>query len=279
MKNIHIPNEQELKKKLAKIKSDGFNKLHVISDWDSTLTKEYVDGVRVGSSFAKIRNGKYISEDYVEKAHAFHKEYYPIEIDPNISMSVKCEKMLEWWKKHLDLLVSSGMNKDVIIDIIKNKKTHPRQGFFEFLDILNKHDVPLLIFSAGLGDFIKEFLISENKLTNNIHIISNLFKFDNEGKVLGYENTIIHTFNKNEVQIENFPYHDKIHERSNVILLGDSIGDLGMVAGVKHDCVIKIGLLNDNVDELLDSYEKIFDMIILNDVSLDSVNDLLNNMI
>lgn len=35
--------------------------------------------------------------------------------------------------------------------------------------------------------------------------------------------------------------------RSNVILLGDSIGDASMADGVSHDTVLKIGFLNDNV--------------------------------
>lgn len=35
--------------------------------------------------------------------------------------------------------------------------------------------------------------------------------------------------------------------RSNVILVGDSIGDAGMADGVCHDTVLKIGFLNSNV--------------------------------
>ncbi len=275
MKNIYIPNEQELKKKIAKIKSDGFNKLHVISDWDSTLTREFVDGVRVGSSFAKIRNGKYLSVDYVLKAHELFDFYHPFEIDPNISHKFRCEKMLEWWQRHLDFLIKSGMNKGVILDIINKKQIHPRDGLFEFLDLLNTNNIPILIFSAGLGDFIKEFLISDNKLSSNVHIISNLFKFDDKGKVLGYENNIIHTFNKNEIEIENFHYYDKIHKRNNVILLGDNLGDLGMIADVKHDCVIKIGFFNEGDEDLFNAFSKSFDVLILNDGSLLYVNELL----
>lgn len=39
----------------------------------------------------------------------------------------------------------------------------------------------------------------------------------------------------------------ELEGRSNVILLGDSIGDAGMADGVCHDTVLKIGFLNSNV--------------------------------
>ena len=66
--------------------------------------------------------------------------------------------------------------------------------------------------------------------------------------------------------------------RKNAILLGDSIDDAKIIAGSNFDCVIKIGFLNYDVDELLDAYSKNFDVLILNDSSLDYINNLLKEI-
>ena len=52
-----------------------------------------------------------------------------------------------------------------------------------------------------------------------IHIISNFFNFDKKGNVLGYKGKIVHSLNKNEFEIKNTPFYNKIKERKNIILL------------------------------------------------------------
>jgi cytosolic 5'-nucleotidase 3 len=43
-KNIIIPDEQSLEEKIKNISRDGKEKLHVIADFDRTLTKAFVNG-------------------------------------------------------------------------------------------------------------------------------------------------------------------------------------------------------------------------------------------
>ncbi len=179
MNNICILDKVGFEKKINKIKSDGCMKLYVISDWDSTLTKKFFNGTIVGSSFAKLKNNSNLDAEYSSKAESLRNEYSPIQLANDASLDFKSQKMQEWWKKHLDLLIHSGMHRNIIFDIINKKEIHPREGFIELLDILQKNKIPLLIFSAGLGDFIKEFLISEQKLTGNVDIISNFFVIRN----------------------------------------------------------------------------------------------------
>ncbi len=309
MNNIYILDKISFEKKINKLKADGSINLHIISDWDSTLTKKFFNGEGVGSSFAKLKNNSYLDNDYSSKAESLRNEYRPIQLADDISLDIKSRKMLEWWKKHLDLLICSGMHRNIIMDIISKKEIHPRDGFFEFLDILQKNRIPMFIFSAGLGDFIKEFLISEEKLTDNVNIISNFFKFSEFGKAVSYYELIVHNFNKGEIFINDFSNYENIKDiaediknhtnsmslanskgrpicsnnnvlcyRKNAILLGDSIDDAKIIAGSNFDCVIKIGFLNYDVDELLDAYSKNFDVLILNDSSLDYINNLLKEI-
>ena len=60
------------------------------------------------------------------------------------------------------------------------------------------------------------------------------------------------------------------------ILLGDSIGDLKMAAGVKHDTKLTIGFLNHDEEKLLEQYAASFDVVILQDSPLDFVNHLVS---
>ncbi|MBU2415738.1 hypothetical protein KKH86_00740 [Patescibacteria group bacterium] len=69
-----------------------------------------------------------------------------------------------------------------------------------------------------------------------------------------------------------------IKNRKNVLLLGDSFGDTEMINGFDYDNLIKIGFLNENVKENLEEYKKNYDVVILNDGSMEYVNDLLNEI-
>lgn len=48
----------------------------------------------------------------------------------------------------------------------------------DFLSTLNKHDIPTVVFSAGLGDVIELILEKEGLLYKNIRIASNFMNFN-----------------------------------------------------------------------------------------------------
>lgn len=279
MKNIHIANLQALEEKIRQIKEDGNTHFHVVSDFDRTLTPVFIDGKKAETGVGQIRAGGYLSVEYVKEAYALKDKYYPVEIDESISIEERSKKMREWWETHLKVMIKYGLNKSVIEDIVKKRKIRPRPGALEFYDILNKFNIPLLIFSAGKGDLIEGFLKQEGKLYENIHVIANFYNYDEKGFVKGYKSDIIHTFNKNESRVEKHPYYEQVKKRKNVLLLGDSLGDLKMTEGLEHDTILRIGFLNENVEKLLPKFAEKYDVLILNDGHMNYVNDLLNKML
>ena len=65
---------------------------------------------------------------------------------------------------------------------------------------------------------------------------------------MGFKGDLIHVFNKNENVIHNSDYFEKLESRENIILLGDSLGDLQMAEGAtKAKNVLRIGFLNEPV--------------------------------
>jgi len=296
MENIIIPNERGLEKLKKAIAKEGKNKIHVIADFDRTLTKSFVAGQKTHTVIAQIREGKYLTKDYPKKAHELFNKYHPIEINPNINSEEKNRKMLEWWDMHFDLLIKSGISKQVIQDIVKKRELKFREGIKEFLEILNKNNLPLIIMSAGPGDMIEEYLRAENLLYPNIHIVANFFIFNKQGKAFAVKQPIIHSLNKHETEVKNLSIYNELLKKRNVLLLGDFLEDLGMVEGFPYKNLIKIGFLNESkpfkkgltqnqdfenerIEEQLEDYKKNYDVVILNDGDMDYVNKLLKDII
>ena len=66
--------------------------------------------------------------------------------------------------------------------------------------------------------------------------------------MVGFKGDLIHSFNKNESSVHDSDYFDNLEKHNNILLLGDSIGDLRMADGAKFDNILKIGFLNDKVN-------------------------------
>ena len=65
--------------------------------------------------------------------------------------------------------------------------------------------------------------------------------------MIGFKGEIIHIYNKNEGAIHDSDYFKELEHRKNVLLLGDSVGDLTMARGVEDGKILRIGFLNDKV--------------------------------
>lgn len=277
---VVIVDEKKLESIKKKISRGGIDKFHVVADFDGTLTQAYVNGEKTPSLISILRNGDYISEDYAKRAHELADTFYPIEKDVNYDSEEKKKKMKEWWRRHFDLLIESGLNKKHIESIVKSGKAQFREGVKDFLDYLSEREIPLVIISStGLGsDSISMFLENEGVLYNNIHIVSNQYEWDENGNAVSVKEPIIHAMNKDETTLDEFPFYKKIKSRQNVLLLGDSLGDIGMVKGFPYKNLIRAGFLNEDVEKNLDAFRKVYDVVLTGDQNFDYVNELVEEM-
>lgn len=168
--------------------------------------------------------------------------YHPIEIDPSVSLDEKKKAMIKRWDKQFNLMLEYGLTRDIIKQAMYSEDDMLREGNELFFDMLHKHNIPLIFLSAsGLGyESVYYCLEHEKKLFDNIDIISNAFIRDEDGKAIGVREPIIHSFNKDETIIKNFPIYEDIKDRKNVLLLGDGLGDSHMADGFDHENIIKI---------------------------------------
>jgi 5'-nucleotidase len=275
MDNIIISN-LNTEKIIEKIILDGKERLHILTDFDRTLTRAFVDGKLSPTVIAGLRNGNYLTPDYPEKATELFNYYHPIEIDKNIPLSQRSKEMHDWWKKHFELLVASGLDRNTLQTMVNENLSVFREGAKDFFEILSKKNIPIVIMSAGPADAIKMVFEKNTIELNNIDIIGDYFEFDENGKVLTIKEPLIHSLNKSEIALKSFPeVFDKVKQRKNVIVIGDNISDLGMLDGFDYDNVLKIGFLNERINEQLEDYKKVFDIIIINDGSMDYINNII----
>jgi len=280
-KNIIIVNPQKFQKLIQEMQKDKARFLHVLSDFDRTLTYAFVKGERVPSMISILRSsGDYLGEEYAKEAQALFQKYHQKENDPKIPLKERKRLMREWWLKHYQLLIKSGLSKKHLKIVVDSQKIRLRKGAKEFFKLLSLSKIPIVIMSAsGLGtEAISMFLKKEKCFYPNIYIISNSFKWDKNGKAIGVKEPVIHSLNKDETMVKNFPFYKKIKNRKNVILLGDSPEDVGMIEGFAYKNLIKIGFLNEDVDKNLKLYKKVFDVLILNDSSLYFIKSLIKKL-
>jgi len=280
LENVVISNPEKLEESKKLISEAGINKIHIVTDFDRTLTTAFVDGKSIPSLISVLRDGNYLTPDYAPKAKKLYAKYHPIEIDPKIPFEEKKKAMYEWWATHFDLLIKSGLNKRDLKRVVESQKVKLRDGFGDFIVFLKTHNIPLVIISSsGLGgDTISMYLEKEGKLYNNVHIISNSYEWDENGNAIAIRQPIIHMLNKDKTVIQNLPVFNVIKNRKNILLLGDSLDDIGMIKGFDYNNLIKIGFLNENTEENLEHYKHNFDIVILNDYTMDYINVLLREL-
>ncbi|KAJ0866366.1 putative 5'-nucleotidase [Helianthus annuus] len=279
-KAVVVDDPKLLQQKKAAIRLMGPSKFQVIADFDNTLTRFWVDGCRGQSSHGLLQQENPV---YNAKRDELFNYYHPIEFDPQLPIDEKTKLMEEWWGKTHGLLIEGGLTYDAIRNSVSSALIAFREGVVELFEYLEERDIPVLIFSAGLADIIEEVLRQKlHRTFKNVKIVSNRMKFDQNGNLVSFTGKLIHSLNKNEHALDMAAsLHEELGEtddqiidsaslkkRTNVLLLGDHMGDLRMSDGLNYETRISVGFLNHNIENSLDNYRKGYDIVYLHDAPM-----------
>ncbi len=281
MENIIVSNPEKIKIIKNEIIDWWKENLHIISDFDRTLTQAYSDWKYRASLISVLYEEWYLSKKYQKTAQWFFAYYHPIEVDNNISIEDKKRAMEEWRTKHKILLIKEWISKQDIYKAMKSQNINLRKWSKKFFELLNKNNIPLVILSAWwLWTLsIEKYLKNQNSMYDNICLIGNEFVRDRD-KAVDFKKPIIHSLNKDETVIKEFPkIYEKVKDKKNVILLGDSISDIQMVEWFEYNNLLKIWFLNKDVEKNIEKYKSNYDVVIINDWSMEFVNDLLDEIL
>ncbi|ETI53498.1 HAD hydrolase, family IE [Phytophthora nicotianae CJ01A1] len=295
-------------RKMKKFVKDGPEQLLVIADFDRTLTPYYKPRSdpqkpleRESSSHGLLMTSSVLPPEVAVAHQKLFARYYPVEISSNLSDEEKFPFMAKWWDSVHALLVEYKLSKDQVKAAVASGSLSFRHGFHPLFKLLHDQQVPTLVFSAGLYDVIhaaleKEFaaeqkrtdkiaaedIPDEQKFTpSNVHVVSNMMHFDAQGRIERFDGRVIHPFTKTAHVLLNSPFWTEyqLDKRRNVLLLGDSRGDVRMADGLDADEIIRVGFLNLKVDEALEEYLDLYDVVFTNDASLVPVQMLIEQII
>lgn len=286
---VHIRCENDVNEKIKQLVSGGPDKLQIISDFDRTITTSEYNNKPTMSSFSVFEACDSLSEDYKEKARTLLQKYRPIEDSTQMTVAQKLPFIEEWWQQSELLLKGLCFQYEDIVKSIKKADLHLRDGSAEAFNKLFNKKIPIIVLSAGIGDVVELILMHENLFTENVSVVSNFLKMskDNNGlsTIEGFKGQkLIHVFNKNEhAYIDSHKNDTHLSGRSNVILLGDSLGDANMDGGIQYDTVLRIGFLNadlmEHEDGYLQQYKLAFDIVLVQDQTMELLNYLLDEII
>ena len=267
MDNIDIVNK-------VKIENFDFNpkNLFVVADFDKTLTRG--DSESTWGILSKANN---MGPDYKEKRTALFEKYRPIEIDETLPLDIKSQKMDEWWRGHIGLLYEYGLKEEFIKSAVNRNLLTYRDGAKKFLNKMCELDIPVIIISAGNGNIISEFLIKEWDYYPNIHIISNTIEFEN-GVIKGLKGNTIHSLNKDIVHGDE-EVLKILNDRKNILLFGDLVADTKMLPPDKEKNALKFGFLDYKIEENLELYKQVYEVVIKDEGSFDYVSNKLERAI
>lgn len=204
-----------------------------------------------------FRKCKQLPEEYLEEAKHLYDKYRPMEIDPHLSLHEKSIAMSEWMQAASNLLKGFEFDSNEIKEVARTFDNILRDGTTEMFEKLYNVNVPVIVFSAGLGDMVEAVLRYHNALFDNVKVISNFLKYN--GKQLdGFKNDVmIHAYNKNKCAVAEDSLKVLGSNRQNVLLMGDTTGDADMIEEIENrtdKTVLKIGFLYEHVNFSLIRY-------------------------
>ncbi|TGZ58778.1 hypothetical protein CRM22_009443 [Opisthorchis felineus] len=177
---VHIKDIESTRKKFDTFVSSGSGALQVVSDFDRTISKYKHNGVITPTCHGIFEMDPELTESTKSRLTYLRDKYYPVEIDPTLSDAEKIPHMVEWWRLSHESIVSCGLHRDALAKTVRECGLVLRDGVHEFAELLRFHQIPLLIFSAGLGDVIELLLENFSMYTENVRVVSNFMQFNDE---------------------------------------------------------------------------------------------------
>ncbi len=239
LKHFRVQNKNKTLQKLNKLVVEGKEKLHLLVDFDRTLT---VGRDKTGKDISSWQIlGNHLPPKEHSKQRELYRKYRPLEISGKMTP----EEAITWAHQSLNIFITNNIS---LMEIEKNflQKTDIRPHAKELLDFSKNFEIPIVILSAGIKEIID--LWSKTFQVSPTLVLATKLITDSNGKIIDWDRNIIHNLNKKEQGHEELT---KIRtQRPNTILIGDALEDADMAEGEEN--VLRIRVFNPREDENAD---------------------------
>lgn len=187
-----------------------------------------------------IRRSNRVSKKIYVKLHLNYTRYYDCLFENKISDHERFIMAEKWWTKDMNL-IAKELKLETLLQIIQDDELVMRENFLKFLELITSKNIPVIIFSAGIGNFIETYLKFKNIDTENIYVVSNFIDFNSRK----FRPPLIHSLNKHQIDITALDFWPKIALKTDVLVIGDYIDDHMMADSIGEERnIYKIGFLN-----------------------------------
>lgn len=242
-------NKKRTAEKLGRFIADGKDKLHLIIDFDRTLTLCRNDSGGRMTTWG-VLNRK-LPGQIEEETMRLYRKYRPLEVSGKMTTA----DAVEWWSTVLSFYAGRGLKLANLVKGIK-EILPARPGVKLLFDLCEARDIPTIIISAGVKNVID--LWCREYGIHPARILSTNLNLDSQGYICGWEkDSLVHVFNKREKG------HDEVFEikkqRPNTLLIGDSIDDATMADGDEN--ILRLIIDNPRADDIRSEqfYDQIFE--------------------
>ena len=308
---VEISDLNRLNSKISSFKTiynskENINEILYITDFDYTITRKfnYTTGERFHNTYS-IYNQKAFDGDqdaFLSEDKRLYDLYGKYEDDTSIDYETRKNKSFEWYKLSLINMSNEKIKKDSFKKMVELSFNNIkfRTEVKALLEMLIKHNIPIVIISGGIKEIIIEILKTLNidgfdsyLQKKRLIVIANSLLDEND-KIKNWnekENEIIYPFNKNEIikkDLEKYFIGFK-----NIIIVGDLISDYKSIDEIeinKEKNVIGFGFLDYNpkklkpnfnyqTDSMFKEYLNVFDAVFINDQGYHYIIDVIKKIV
>jgi HAD superfamily hydrolase (TIGR01544 family) len=234
--HFRVQDKDKALRKLNKFIAAGKDKLHLLVDFDRTLTIGRDKTGKDTSSWEIL--ARHLSPKALIKQRKLYDKYRPLELSGKMTH----EEAETWAHQELNIFVENGID---LTEIEKDfqRKTDIRSHAKELLNFSKNFGIPTVILSAGIKEVID--LWSKTFQTYPTLVLANKLVTNRNGRIINWNRNIIHHLNKKEHG------HKELNQirtqRPNTILIGDALEDAEMAEGDEN--VLRIRIYNPREDE------------------------------
>ncbi len=117
--NIKAKDWAKLEDKLNKIVEGGRSSVHIISDFDMTLTKYWHNGERSPSTHGLLNRYSRLGKEFKQRSDALYQKYYPMEVSNTIPYEDKVKAMVQWWNDAHDIVLQFKLTKEDLTKMVQ----------------------------------------------------------------------------------------------------------------------------------------------------------------